>query len=123
MTEELRILSRVAESHTMGSPSHFRFRKFENAADALMRVKAKTVDIPEGEFALEIADYGKICFYNRGGKAGCEKTNVATNVTLNKNDAERLIFGTLPTEAICDLPWIAKAFLPLPLTWNTNDYT
>ena len=123
MIGELRILSKVAESHTMGSPSHFRFRKFENAADALMRVKAKTSDIPEGEFALEIADYGKICFYNRGGKAGCEKTNIATSIILNKNEAERVIFGTLPTEAICDLPWIARAFLPLPLTWNTNDYT
>ena len=123
MKEELRIISKVAESHYMLSPSHFKFRKFENAADALMRVKAKTVDMPEGELILEIADYGKICLYNKGGRAGCEKTSAPSLITLNKNDAARLLFGIHAPEAVCDLPYIARAFLPLPLTWNTNDYT
>jgi hypothetical protein len=79
--------------------------------------------MPEGEFAIEISDYGRLCFYNRGGMAGCEKTNVSPLVTLNKIEAQRLIFGPHMPEAVCDLPWIARAFLPLPLTWNTNDYT
>lgn len=123
MKDEVRIFSGIAQSMTTHTPSHFKFRKFENVSDALMRVKAKTVDMPEGEFAIEIADYGRICFYNRGGVAGCEKTNVAPIATLNKNDAARLIFGPHSPEAVCDLPYIARAFLPLPLTWNTNDYT
>jgi hypothetical protein len=123
MTEELKIFSAVAQNMTTVIPSHFKFRKFEHTADALMRVKSRTVDMPEGEFAIEIADYGRLCFYNRNGISGCEKTNVAPIVTLNKNDAERLIFGPHSPEAVCDLPWIARAFLPLPLTWNTNDYT
>lgn len=123
MKEELRILAAVAEGHMAASPSHFKFRKFEPAADALMRIKAKTVDLPEGEFTLEIADYGRLCFYSRGGVAGCEKTNCSPLVTLNKIEAQRLIFGPHTPEAVCDLPWIARSFLPLPLTWNTNDYT
>ena len=122
-TELLRIFSRIAENHTALSPSHFRFRKFETAADALIRVKAKTAELPECEFTLEIADYGRICLYNRGGAAGCEKTNIAPSIILGKNDAQRLLFGLTPPEAICDLPWMARALLPLPLTWNTNDYT
>ena len=122
-TELLRIFSKIAEGHSAVSPSHFKFRKFEPTADALMRVKAKTVELPEGEFTLEIKDYGNLCFYNKGGKAGCEKTSISTALTLERSDAQRLLFGSLPTEAVCDLPWIARAFLPLPLTWNTNDYT
>ena len=123
MKEELKIFSAIAQSMTTVTPSHFKFRKFENVADALMRVKSKTCDMPSGEIAIEIADYGKICLYNKNGNAGCEKTNIPTLVTLSKNDAQRLLFGPYSPEAICDLPWIARAFLPLPLTWNTNDYT
>ena len=122
-TELLRIFSKISEGHSAFSPSHFKFRRFEGAADALMRVKAKILELPEGECTIEIKDYGKLCFYNRGGKAGCEKTSTSPALTLEKCDAQRLIFGNLPTEAICDLPFIARAFLPLPLTWNTNDYT
>ena len=123
MTEELKIFSSIAQIMTSAVPSSFRFRKFEPTADALMRVKAQTVDMPEGELVVEIADYGKICLYNRGGIAGCERTEVAPLVTLSRNDAQRLLFGPYSPEAVCDLPWIARAFLPLPLTWNTNDYT
>ncbi len=123
MTEELKIFSSIAQSMTTVTPSHFKFRKFERVADALMRVESKTVDLPEGEFAIEISDYGRICLYNKGGRAGCEKTNIEPLITLNRNDAQRLLFGPHSPEAVCDLPWIARAFLPLPLTWNTNDYT
>ena len=123
MTDELRILSKVAESHTALSPSHFKFRRFERAADALMRVKAKTVDIPSGEFVIGIEDYGNLCFYNKNGAAGCELTSLSPEITLGRSDASRLIFGSLPISSICDAPWLMNAFLPLPLTWNTNDYT
>lgn len=123
MKDELKIFSAIAQSMTSTIPSYFKFRRFERVADALMRVKAKSVDIPDGEFTIEIADYGKICLYNKNGNAGCEKTNIPSLFTLSKNDAQRLLFGPYSPEAICDLPWIAHAFLPLPLTWNTNDYT
>ena len=123
MKKELKLFSSIAQSMTTTTPSHFKFRRFELVADALMRVKVKTVDIPEGEVAIEIADYGRICLYNRGGYAGCEKTNIVPIVTLSKSDAQRLLFGPHSPEAVCDLPWIAHTLLPLPLTWNTNDYT
>lgn len=123
MTEELKMFSAIAQDMTTASPSRFRFRRFERAADALMRVKAKTCDMPSGEFTVEIEDYGRICLYNRGDSVGCEKTALAPSVTLNKSDAQRLLFGPCTPEMICSVPWIARAFLPLPLTWNTNDFT
>lgn len=123
MTEQIRTFSSCAQIMTTVTPSSFRFRRFERVADALLRVKSKTMDIPDGELIVEISDYGRICLYNKGGVLGCERTSASPVVTVNRNDAQRLLFGPLPPESICDLPWIARAFLPLPLTWNTNDYT
>ena len=123
MTRELRLFSSVAQDYTTVTPSHFRFRRFERIADALMRVKLGYTDCYDGEGVIEIEDYGRLCFYNRGGTAGCERTNLPPSVTLSRNDAQRLIFGALAPDAVCDLPKPLNSFLPLPLTWNTNDYT
>ena len=62
-----------AQSMTTVTPSHFKFRKFERVADALMRVESKTVDLPEGEFAIEISDYGRICLYTKADVQDAKK--------------------------------------------------
>ena len=108
--------------YTVASPSRFRIVNFEKITDALMKVLAKTQEIMEGECVLEIKDYGALRLYARGGEAGCEKTNAAPAVTLDRRAATRLLIGTLPTNAVAPVPAILKAWLPLPMSWDTLDF-
>lgn len=108
--------------YTVASPSRFRIVNFEKITDALMKVLAKTQEIMEGECVLGVKDYGNLRLYARGGEAGCEKTNAAPAVTLDRRAATRLLIGTLPTNAVAPVPAILKAWLPLPMSWDTLDF-
>ena len=121
--EEIRLMYHISEFFTSSSPSRFRFIRYEKIADALMRVKAKYTALPEGEAILEIKDYGKLRFYNKDGVCGCERCEAEADVTVERRDAAGLIFGPMHASEIADVPAILSAFLPLPLSWETNDYT
>ena len=90
--------------------------------DALMKLLASTQQIMEGECVLGIKDYGNIRLYAKKGEAGCEKTDATPALTLDRRAATRLLIGTLPTNAIATVPAILKAWLPLPMSWETLDF-
>lgn len=124
MTEEIKRLIHISEYYTVASPSRFKFFRYERIADALLRVKAQYTAFPEGEAVISIKDYGELRFYNKDGVCGCERCDGASaDVTVEKRDAATLIFGPAHPSVICDVPAILSAFLPLPLSWETNDYT
>lgn len=107
---------------TVVSPSRFKIVNFQKITDALMKLLASTQQIMEGECVLGIKDYGNIRLYAKKGEAGCEKTDAAPALTLDRRAATRLLIGTLPTNAIATVPAILKAWLPLPMSWGTLDF-
>ena len=121
--EALSAFGNTAELITVGAPSHFKFLNYERTANALMKLKASYTDMPKGEAVLGIREYGNLRFYNTGCECGCTLTDKTASFTVDKLTASRLIFGYMPPEAFLGVPRELSAFLPLPLSWNTLDYT
>ena len=87
-----------------------------------MRLKDSYEPMERGEGVIEIEDYGRIILYKNASGAGCERTSLPADVTLDKAKATRLLFGPLSPITVSDVPTSLKEFLPLPLSWNTLDY-
>lgn len=123
---EQRLLSSFgacAEIMTLGIPSHFKIINFERITNALMKLKASYTDMPRGEATLCIKDYGTLLLYNTGMECGCVLTDKSADFTVDKMTAARLLYGPLLPTAFSGVPHNLAAFLPLPLSWNTLDYT
>ena len=121
--ELIRMLGKYSESSTVASPSHFRVHAFAPLANALMKLKASYTALPDSDAYLEIEDYGTIHLFKHGEDVGCKLTDHAPDLTLDKHTATRLLFGTYDISTVVDAPQNLAAFLPLPLSWNTLDYT
>ncbi len=123
MVDELKLIAPGAENISISSPSRFRILNYEKLADALLKVKHSRQPLMNGEFVLEIEDYGVIRLYVDDRAVGCEKTDKTPACTVDKLTATRLLFGHLPPYASITLsnPLVAN-WLPLPLCWNTLDY-
>ena len=121
-TEELRILNVSADGVSICDPSMFRVRDWVTLCDALTKLKSTLEPLPDFELTLGIENYGNINLYCRSGVAGCEWSNRSGELLLDSRSAARLLFGPTPAHLIADVPVIARAWLPLPLTWATNDY-
>ena len=121
-TEELRLLAQCADMTSLDIPSHFRISNWVHLCGALMKLKASMESLPDFEFSLEIEDYGTITLYSRHGDAGCEWSNRGGDILLDRRSAARLLFGPMPSSLVADVPLAARAWLPLPMTWATNDY-
>ena len=121
-TEELRMLSECADDISITNPSKFRVHDWVTLCDALMKLKASLEPLPDFELTLGVEDYGSFTLYCRSGVAGCEWSNRSGELLLDQRSASRLLFGPAPASLIADVPVIARAWLPLPLTWATNDY-
>ena len=50
-------------------------------------------------------------------------TDKSADFTVDKMTAARLLYGPLLPTAISGVSHTLAAFLPLPLSWNTLDYT
>ncbi len=120
--DELRLMSEGADSVTVEVPSRFRIRSWEKLLSALMKLKASYEALPDFELTVEIEDYGTVTLYCRDGVAGCERTNRSGELLLDSHAAARLLLGPMPGSLIADIPLAARAWLPLPMTWATNDY-
>lgn len=112
-----------AEIMTLGIPSHFKILNFERITNALMKLKASYTDMPRGEATLCIKDYGTLLLYNTGMECGCTLTDKSADFTVDKMTAARLLYGPLLPAAFPGAAHNLAAFLPLPLSWNTLDYT
>ena len=121
--EPLSAFGGIAEQVTVGVPSSFKVINYGKIANALMKLKASYTDMPIGEEILGIREYGNLRFYNTGCECGCVLTDKEAAFTVDRLTASRLIFGYMPPSAFPGVPRELSAFLPLPLSWNTLDYT
>ena len=121
MTEELKLFSKGAEAVSVFSPTHLKVMNYEALADALMNIKDSSTML-EGKAVIEIAGYGKLCFYNRDSERGVKKCDLPALLTLDKLSATRLLFGHLPPYEIMEKSPLLASWLPLPMSWDTLDY-
>lgn len=119
--EQIRLLCATAESYRVTYPSRFKILNWQGITDATMRLGAKTAPMLDGEFVLEIEGYGTIRLFVRDGKAGCERTDAAPELTLDRLAAARLLFGPTDPISVADLPPIPRSWLPLPFSWGAMD--
>ena len=123
MQDELRLIIPGAEGVSISSPSGFKILNFDKVADALMKLKHSKQPLMKGELIIGIEDYGNIRLYADENTAGCEKTDKALELTLDKLTATRVLFGHMPVYAsIPVLNPLISDWLPLPLCWCTWDY-
>lgn len=118
---EFEIMSRVANEISVNSPSKFKIINFCGITDAFMKLKRTYANMPEGELIMDIEDYGKIRIYSDATDSGCEMTDKAADITVNKDMATRIIFG-FEFALTNNLPDFAKIWFPLPLSWDFMDY-
>ncbi len=121
MQKELEIMGRCGNEISIASPSKFKIINFEGITDAFMKLKRKNQSMPNGEFVMDIEGYGKIRIYSDDTTSGCEKTEKAADICVNKDAATRIIFG-FPFEFTNTLPDCVKIWFPLPLSWDFEDY-
>ncbi len=120
--ELLRTFADAAQEFELSSPSRFKVINFAKLADALMKLKASYETLAEGEYVLEIEEYGKVMLYSKDGVSGAKITEAPADMTLDRARATRLLFGPLAPTVTADVPSILKDWLPLPLSWDTLDY-
>jgi len=119
MPRLVRALCAGAESVSVGSPSRFKIVNFAGITDALMKLKPH---LPAGEVILSVTGYGNLRLFSDGTAAGCEKTGLPAEITLDPCAATRLLFGPLGPETVIPHHPVLSAWLPLPLSWDTLDY-
>ncbi|MBP3606514.1 MAG: GNAT family N-acetyltransferase [Clostridia bacterium] len=118
MHTELRALSRVCERLITGTPSKFRFLKLARVVDAFLKLKHKSTPLPEGSFSLFVEGCGLLRMTVDATGAYCTRAEEGeADLTLDRAEAAKLLFGPLPTDAFSGLPAVARAWLPLPLAW------
>lgn len=119
--ESVRLFASRAEVVNVKSPSLFKIINWERVISAFMRLKASYTNMPEGELRIGIRDYGVLHLYVRGNSIGCERTEDGADITLDRLEAARYIFGPLPPEATAEASDTALRWFPLSLTWNGQD--
>lgn len=119
--EALRRFCATAESYRMTCPGMFRVLNWEKLVNVMMRYRAKNGGLLAGEWVLGIEGYGNLRLFSDGETAGCEKTDAAAELTLDRLRASRLLFGPDCPEAVADVPPIPRSWLPLPFSWGALD--
>ena len=118
MTEEIGLFYDFAADYTIQFPSRFKMRNWQKIVDALMKLKSLYADMEYGEYVIEIENYGRLRLYVQKDEVGCGVTEKNPQAVLSQSAAMRLLFGPLPASAIWDVPYFARDWLPLPLTWD-----
>ncbi len=122
LEEELDILIKGAEAMSISSPSHFKIINYEKIANAFFKLKdpRKMLD---GEAVLGIEGYGNLLFSKKGDSAVCTLTERDADITLDRAEATRAIFGHSPSIKLKSGSPLLASWFPLPLSWDTLDYT
>lgn len=117
----IRKFAGICEGMYPSSASHFKIINFEKIANALIKLKASYTSLPFGKFVMDIDGYGKIKLFVNERGAGCEKTDEKADVCVSKAVASRTLFGPFAPNYATEVPAIANAWLPLPLSWNLQN--
>lgn len=117
----IRTFSGICEGMYPSSASHFKIIHFEKVANALMKLKASYTPLQTGEFVMEIDGYGTIKLFVNERGVGCVKTQEKAQIKVSKAQASRLLFGPFAPQYTAEVPTIASAWFPLPLSWNLQN--
>lgn len=120
-TEALRKYSALCDGMQMASPSHFKICRWERVTGAFLRLKGQITDLPRGELLVGVEGYGTLRLFVTEQEVGCERTQLPAEVVLSPLEAARYLFGPLPPEMTAPANALARAWLPLPLSWNGQD--
>ena len=115
-------MAEIAEGFSISSPSRFRILDYERLADALMKLKDSYRALPEGDATLGIEGYGVIKLYKNKLGVGAELIDGEAEVTVDRSVASRMLFATSEVMLPSSTTEALRRYLPLPLSWNTNDY-
>ena len=121
MTEEVRAFWSSSNGLKITPSTQFKVINWQKLLNALMRMKAKSEKMLDGEFVVEILGYGKLKLFVDGDRVGCELTDEKAHLTLDRLEATRLLLGPAAPIATADLAPIPRSWLPLPMSWNTLD--
>jgi len=123
MTGEVAALADCAYDVSVVSPSRFKILRWDRVCDSLMKLAYATRKMPEGEFCLQIQDYGMLRFFVNATGAGCvREDSPEAALTLPASKAAPFLFGPFqPSMTVPERPEL-NAWFPLPLSWNVLDY-
>ncbi len=112
----------VCSGKNINSPCHFKIINWVKVVNALMKLKSTYIAFKQGEFKLNIKDYGTLKLFCKNGEFGCVKTDEGYDLSLDNLTATRLLFGTdNPAQVLGKDNEKASLFCPLPLSWNLQD--
>lgn len=117
----VREMNKCAEYMSIQIPSNFNIVSFEKVVDAYIKLKASYTALMFGCVTISIKEYGKIKIFANETDCGCTKFDGACDHELSKPEAARFIFGMHPPVSVIEPNSFAKANLPLPLSWNTQN--
>ena len=121
----VRRLAALCERWRAASPCHFRIRRWDRVADALLALKRGAAALPDGEATLGIRGWGALRLSVRGRDTAAERTDAEPDFWLEPDRAAHLLAGTLPPACVCEAPErlapLLAAWLPLPLSWCELD--
>ena len=125
---------RICESVMVRGSYNILVLDWERVVDALLKVKAQTAVLAEGEASIRIRGYGTLRIAVRGGKASCERMAAETDgghaaaapdIEWDALQATRILFGPLPQPYAEGVPEnlapLLSSWLPLPLHWPEQD--
>lgn len=118
MTSQIRFVSEICQECNVTNPSMFKIMNWEKVVNAFFKLKAEYTTVPDGELVVEIENYGKLLLESKGNKPSCVRTDRVADIKVSHLQATRLIFGTYPEKSVADF---SHPFLPLPLSWNSQD--
>jgi hypothetical protein len=120
---ELAALSRCCQDITLEAPAMFRILRWERVCNALMKLSFATGAMPKGEVLLHIEGYGTLRLFVNDDGAGCERADGQTpDMTVAWQRANGLLFGPFAPNLLGeDVPLLLRAWLPVPVTWNSLD--
>ncbi len=110
-----------SEAMNITPACHFKVINYVKLVDALLKLKASYVKLPDGELNVNIKDYGCIKLFVNGEKSGCIMSDDKPQIQVDRLQATRLLFGPFTPQYTAESCVIANAFLPLPLSWNYQD--
>ena len=121
-TELLKVFMNVCEYVNLSPVCHFKVLNYQKLISALLKLKCKMTAIKNGEFTVNIENYGTLKIKIENGNGTCEFTNATPDITVNNLQAVRLFFGAYPAySTINSQNHFINAVLPLPLSWNLQD--
>lgn len=119
--ETVRECLRVCTYHHIGVSGSFAVWDWAVLTKTLLEFKRQYASLPYGELRIAIEEYGTLYLSVSNDGVQARKTEEEAMFTLNRLEAVRFFFGTLPSFYVKDASPLASAWFPLPLSFRLLD--